>query len=68
MLPDVNRTSKRRKLVFGANTAQTPEQVRYMREVVDGWLRRHPDDEIVKRAARQLDRSEDWLKDAGEWH
>jgi hypothetical protein len=27
MLPDVNQTSKRRKLVFGANTAHTPEEI-----------------------------------------
>jgi len=64
----VNRTSKRRKLVFGANTAQTPEQVRYMREVVDTGLRRHPEDKIVQRAGRQLKRSEDRLRKAGKWH
>jgi hypothetical protein len=64
----VNRTSKRRKLVFGANTAQTSEQVMYMREVVDNWLRRHPEDEFVQRASQQLKISEDRLRKAGKWH
>jgi hypothetical protein len=68
MLPDVNKTSNRRQIVFCANTAQTPEEIRYVRELVAAWLRRHPEDEIVKRAARQLDRSEDRLRKAGEWH
>lgn len=67
MLSDVNQTSRRRALVFCANTAQTPEQLKHMREVVAAWLRSHPEDEIVRRADRQLDRSEDRLKQAGEW-
>jgi hypothetical protein len=66
MLPDVNKTSKRRQIVFCANTAQTPEEIRYVRDAVDAWLRRDPDDEIVKRAARMLDRAEDRLRQAGE--
>ena len=64
---DVNQTSKRRQIVFGAYTANTPEQIRLVRQAVDDWLRRHPDDEIVQRAARQLDRSEARLREAGEW-
>jgi hypothetical protein len=67
-VPSTNKTSERRKLVFGANTAQTPEQIKYMREWVDDWLRSHPEDENVQRAARQLDRSEDRLRKAGGWH
>jgi hypothetical protein len=39
-----------------------------MREVVDNWLRRHPEDELVKRAGRQLKGSEDRLRKAGKWH
>jgi hypothetical protein len=68
MLPDMNKTSERRYLVFGANTAHTPDQIVTMREVLATWLIRHPDDEIVKRAARRLDRYEDRLRQAGEWH
>jgi hypothetical protein len=68
MLPDVNQTSRRRAIVFGANTAHTPDQIVTMREVVDAWLRLSPEDEVVKRAARQLERYEDRLRKAGEWH
>ena len=68
MLPDVNQMSKRRQIMFGANTAHTPEQIRLVRQAVADWLRQHPDDEIVRRAARKLDRSEDRLRKAGEWH
>ena len=68
MLADVNQASKRRYLVFAANVAQTPEQIRIVREGVVGWLRRHPEDEAIRRASRQLDRSEEWLRQAGEWH
>ena len=68
MLPDVNQTSRRRAIVFGANTAHTPDQIVTMREVVGAWLRLHPEDEVVKRAARRLDRAEDRMRQAGEWH
>jgi hypothetical protein len=39
-----------------------------MREVVGAWLPLSPEDEVVKRAARQLERYEDRLRKAGEWH
>ena len=68
MLPDVNQTSRRRAIVFGAITAHTPDQIVTMREVVDAWLRLSPEDEVVKRAARQLERYENRLRKAGEWH
>ena len=68
MLPDVNQTSRRRTIVYGAYTAHTPELIIYMRGVVDAWLRLSPEDEVVKRATRQLERSEDRLRKAGEWH
>jgi hypothetical protein len=68
MLPDVNQTSKRRQLVFGANVARTHAQIRHIREGVDDWLLRHPDDEAIRRAGRRLERSEDRLRKAGEWH
>ncbi len=68
MLADVNRTSKRRTLVFLVNVAQTPEEVRHTRKMVADWLRHHPEDESVKRASRQLERSEDRLRQAGKCH
>jgi hypothetical protein len=68
MLPDVDLTSKGRYLVFGANTTHTPDQIVTMREVVGAWLPLSPEDEVVKRAARQLERYEDRLRKAGEWH
>jgi hypothetical protein len=68
MLPHVNLKSNRRIIVFGVYTAQTPEQIRAVRSEVDTWLRRHPEDKIVQRAGRQLERSEERLKKAGKWH
>ncbi len=68
MLADVNRTSKRRMLMFLVNVAQTPEEVRHTRGLVADWLRLHPEDESVKRVRRQLDRSEDRLRQAEELH
>ncbi len=64
----VNPISNRRKMMFYVNTAQTPEQIRSLRSAVDTWLRRHPDDKIVQRASRQLNRAEDRLRKAGKWH
>jgi hypothetical protein len=68
MLPHVNLISNRRRIVFGANTAQTPDQIRGVRRAVDTWLRRHPQDKVIQRAGRQLKISEDRLRKAGEWH
>ncbi len=68
MLVVVNQTSRRRKLVFYVNVAKTPEQIMYARVLVADWLRLHPEDGGVKRAGRQLQRSEDQLRQVGEWH
>ena len=68
MIADVNRTSRRRYLVFAANVAKTPEQIQTVSEGVASWLRSYPKDEIVKRAARQLEGAEQRLRQAGEWH
>ncbi len=66
MLAGVNQTSRRRYLVFAANVAQTPEQIQAVSEGVASWLRHYPEEKIVKRAARQLERSKQRLNQAGE--
>jgi hypothetical protein len=68
MLAHVSMISNRRRIVFHVNTAQTPEQIKAVRVAVDTWLRRHPEDKIVQRAGRQLERAEEWLREAGKWH
>ena len=68
MLPSVNLISNRRRMVYHVYIAQTPEQIRAVRGSVDAWLRRHPKDTIVQRAARQLKISEDRLREAGKWY
>jgi len=47
MLLYVTLISKRRKIMFAVYTAQTPEQIEAVREAVDAWLRRDPEDKIV---------------------
>jgi predicted transcriptional regulator len=67
MLLNMNLASERRKLVFHIKMARTPEQVRIMTEAVELWLKKAPEDAIVKRAAQQLATIEAWLRNAGKW-
>lgn len=68
MLAGVNQASRRRYLVFCANTAHTPEQIKAVNEGVVSWLRSYPEDKAIQRANRQLERSKQRLKQAGEWY
>ena len=67
MLADVNKTSRRRYLVFSANVAQTPDQIKAVSEGVVGWFRSYPEDKVIQRASRKLERSKQPLRQEGEW-
>jgi hypothetical protein len=60
--------SQRRSLVFGVYAAHTQEQIEIVREGVDDWLQRYPEDKTIQRAQRLLEKSEERLRKAGKWH
>jgi hypothetical protein len=64
----MNLASERRRLIFHIKVAQTPEQIRALKEPVNAWRSRQPEDEVIERAARQLALREFWLKKNGQWH
>jgi hypothetical protein len=64
----MKRPSTRRTLMFGVYAAHTQEQIEVVRREVDDWLQRRPEDKTLQRAQRLLEKSEERLRKAGEWH
>jgi hypothetical protein len=64
----MNLDRERRQLIFHIKTAQTSDRVRAAKAAVKTWLEKEPEDAAVKRAARELQKKEAWLKMKGEWH
>jgi hypothetical protein len=54
--------------VYHVNIAQTPEQIRALKNPVKTWQRKFPKDKLVERASRQLAMTEAWLKKNEKWH
>jgi hypothetical protein len=68
MLIEMNVDRERRQLVFHIKTAQTSEQVRVLKTAAETWLEKCPEDAVIERVARELEKKEAWLKRRGEWY